>query len=189
MAAMMSSKDRHSKNTPEHIAKVFDITIDKALSQDDVISSKTKKTTAGWEILVSFSNGETQWLPLRTVKESNPVELAEYAINNELLAEYAINNELNLEPAFHWWVPDTISKQNRIIKKVKAKYWRTTHKFGIRVPKSVEEAVRIDNENGNRLWQDAIEKEMKKAKVSYNVVEDTTPSEVRANECDTLRGH
>jgi hypothetical protein len=68
---------------------------DKALSQDDVIDGKMKKTTAGWEILVSFSNGETQWLPLRTVKESNPVELA----------EYAVNNKLNLEPAFIWWVP------------------------------------------------------------------------------------
>lgn len=152
---------------------------DKALSQDDVIDGKMKKTTAGWEILVSFSNGEKQWLPLRTVKESNPVELA----------EYAVNNKLNLEPAFIWWVPYTIRKQDRIIQKVKAKYWRTTHKFGIRVPKSVEEAVQIDNENGSRLWQDTIEKEMKKAKVSYNVVEDTTPSELRANECNTLRGH
>jgi hypothetical protein len=152
---------------------------DKALSQDDVIDGKMKKTTAGWEILVSFSNGEKQWLPLRTVKESNPVELA----------EYAVNNKLNLEPAFIWWVPYTIRKQDRIIQKVKAKYWRTTHKFGIRVPKSVEEAVQIDNENGSRLWQDTIEKEMKKAKVSYNVVEDTTPSELQANECNTLRGH
>jgi hypothetical protein len=116
---------------------------------------------------------------LRTVKESNPVELA----------EYAVNNKLNLEPAFIWWVPYTIRKRDRIIQKVKAKYWRTTHKFGIRVPKSVEEAVQIDNENGSRLWQDTIEKEMKKAKVSYNVVEDTTPSELQANECNTLRGH
>ena len=128
---------------------------------------------------MSFSNGETQWLPLRTVKESNPVELA----------EYAVNNKLDMEPAFHWWVPYTLRKRNRIIQKVKAKYWRTTHKFGIRVPKSVEDAVRIDNENGNRLWQDAIEKEMKKAKVAYNVVEDATPSQVRTNNCDTLRGH
>ena len=109
--------------------------------------------TAGWEILVAFSNGETQWLPLQTVKESNPVELTEYAVNN-LIAE---------EPAFAWWVPYTLSKHDRIIMKVKAKYWRTTHKFGVRIPKSLEEAVQTDHENGNRLWQDAIEKEMKKA--------------------------
>ena len=48
----------------------------------DYKNSKPIKTTKGWEILVAFSNGEIQWIPLRTVKESNPVELAEYAVNN-----------------------------------------------------------------------------------------------------------
>ena len=103
---------------------------------------------------MSFTSGETQWLPLRTVKESNPVELA----------EYAINNLIEKEPAFAWWVPYTLNKLDRIIKKVKAKYWHTMHKFGVRIPKSLEEAIRIDKENGNTLWQDAIEKEMRKAK-------------------------
>ncbi len=116
---------------------------------------------------------------MRTVKESNPVELA----------EYAVNNQIDTQPAFAWWVPYTLNKRDCIIKKVKAKYWRTTYKFGIRIPKSLEEAVRIDRENGNRLWQDAIEKEMKKAKVSYTEVDGFTPEEVRANECDTLGGH
>jgi hypothetical protein len=60
----------------------------------------------------------------------------------------------------------------RIVKKVKAKYWRTTHKVGIRLPKNVEKALRIDAENNNTLWRDAIEKEMSKAKISYSAVED-----------------
>ena len=33
--------------------------------------SKPKRTTAGWEILVSFTNGETQWLPLQIVKKDD----------------------------------------------------------------------------------------------------------------------
>jgi hypothetical protein len=41
-----------------------------------------------------------------------------------------------------WW-------QNRIISKVKLRYWRTTHKFGICLPHSVEEALKIDDETGN----------------------------------------
>ena len=54
---------------------------DKALSTDDGFTienevSTPKKTTVGWEILVEFTNGETQWLPLKVVKESNPVQLA-----------------------------------------------------------------------------------------------------------------
>ena len=105
------------------------------------------------------------------------------------LADYAVKNKIDDEPAFHWWVPYTLRKRNRIIKKVKAKYWRTTHKFGIRLPKSVEEALRIDEENGNTLWRDAIEKEMRKAKVSYSAILDATPQDVRSNKCDALRGH
>jgi hypothetical protein len=147
--------------------------------KDTKKNGKPVKTTAGWEILVLFSKGETQWLLLRTVKESNAVELAEYAVNN-LIAK---------EPAFAWWVPSMLNKRDRIIKKVKAKYWRTTHKFGVRIPKSLEEAVHIDHENGNRLWQDAIEKEMRKAQISYTKIDGHTPEEVRANECDPLRGH
>ena len=57
------------------------------------------------------------------------------------------------------------------------------------MPKTVEEALRIDEENGNTLWRDAIEKEMRKAKVSYTAIQDATPQEVRSNKCDALRGH
>ena len=33
-----------------------------------------------------------------------------------------------------------------MISKVKSKYWRSTHKFGIEIPKSLAEAYRIDKE-------------------------------------------
>ena len=157
---------------------------DKALISDNGFTtidgiSTPKKTTIGWEILVEFTSGETQWLPLKVVKESNPVQLA----------DYAVKNKIDKEPAFNWWVSYTLRKRDRIIKKVKAKYWRTTHKFGIRLPKTVEEALQIDEENGNTLWRDAIEKEMRKAKVSYTAIQDATPQDVRSNKCDDLRGH
>jgi hypothetical protein len=54
------------------------------------------------------------------------------------------------------------------------------------LPKTVEEALHIDEENGNTLWRDTIQKEMTKAKVSYTAVQDATPS---SNKCDNLRGH
>ena len=68
---------------------------------------------------------------LKGLKDSNPVELAEYAVANLILDE----------PAFKWWVPPTLKKRNRAIAKVKSKYWRTSHKFGIRVPKSIDEGL------------------------------------------------
>ena len=40
-----------------------------------------------------------------------------------------------------------------MVSRVKAKYWRTTHKFGIQVPKKVDEAYKIDQQTGNTFWE------------------------------------
>jgi hypothetical protein len=37
-----------------------------------------------------------------------------------------------------------------------------THKFGLKLPHSVQEALQIDEEMGTNFWRRAIEKEMKK---------------------------
>ena len=37
---------------------------------------------------------------------------------------------------------------------------KQTHKFGTEVPKTTDDAREIDKKNSNRLWQDAIQKEM-----------------------------
>ena len=67
---------------------------------------------------------------MKDIKPSNPVELA----------EYSVANNIEDEPAFKWWVNDVLRKLYRMISKVKAKYWITTHKFGIQVPKTIDEA-------------------------------------------------
>ena len=51
-----------------------------------------------------------------------------------------------------------------MISKIKSKYWQRTHKYGFRIPKNIKEAKEIDDANNNRLWQDAIEDEMRKVK-------------------------
>ena len=87
------------------------------------------------------------------------------------LAEYAVQARIAEEPAFAWWVPHTLKKQNRIISKLKSKYWFRTHKFGIKIPKNAEEARAFDAENGNTLWWDAILKEMKNVRPAFEVWE------------------
>jgi hypothetical protein len=54
-----------------------------------------------------------------------------------------------------------------VIAKVKSKYWQRTHKFGIRIPKPIKEALRVDAENGNTLWWDAIVLEMSNVRVAF----------------------
>ena len=125
---------------------------------------RPKMTTRGWEFLVSWKDGSASWAPLKDLKESNPVEVA----------EYAVANKISDEPAFAWWVGHVIRKKKRIISKVKSKYWKRTHKYGIRVPKSVEEALRIDGQNGNTYWADAIAKEMRNVRVAFEFNEEDT---------------
>lgn len=116
-----------------------------------------RKTTVGWELNVRWKDGSSDWVPLKDLKVSNPVELA----------EYALAQGIQEEPAFKWWVPFTFRKRNRIISKIKAKYSRTTHQFAIRIPKSVQDAIRIDKDNSNTYWYDSIQKEMGNVKVAF----------------------
>ena len=120
---------------------------------------RRKKTTKGHHILLKWKDGSSTWNTLKDVKDSYPVQLA----------TFAIENGLDKEPAFAWWVPYVIRKSERIIKKLKSKYWSRTHKYGIRMPKSVAEAIEIDKENGNTLWWDAIMLEMKNVRPAFEV--------------------
>jgi hypothetical protein len=107
-----------------------------------------KRTTKGWKLLVLWKDGTSTWVPLKELKESNPVQVAEYAIGNKIATELA----------FNWWVHDVLRRKDRIISKIKSKYWKRAHKFGIQVPKLVNEALEIDKETGTDLWKKAIEK-------------------------------
>ncbi len=130
-----------------------------------------KKTTRGWEFLVHWKDGSSTWVPLKDLKVSNPLELA----------DYAKAQNIEDEPAFKWWAPYVHRKRNRTINKVKSKYWRTTHMFGIRVPKDVDEALRLDEENGNTFWYDSIQKEMSNVRIAFTADENVTPEQARTN--------
>ena len=97
---------------------------------------------------MEWKDGSSDWVSLKDLKNTYPIELA----------EYAISNRIQDEPAFAWWVPYTLKKRVSIIQKIKSKYWQRSHKYGIRIPKSVGEAHEIDKSNGNTLWADAIRK-------------------------------
>ena len=113
--------------------------------------------TTGWELQCELSDQSTVWLPLKDVKNGNMIEAAEYAVSTGIAKE----------PAFAWWVPRALRKRDRIIKKVKSRYWKRTHKYGIELPHSVEEALAIDRRTGTDFWRKAIEKEMKNVGIAF----------------------
>ena len=120
---------------------------DSAVTREDSdtqSSSKPNPTTRGWQVLVEWADETLTWMDMKDVKEASPVELA----------EYAVANRINQEPAFAWWVSYTLKKQNHIISKVKAKYWRTTHKYSVRLPKTVDKALKIDSNAGGAVLRE-----------------------------------
>jgi hypothetical protein len=126
-----------------------------ALSADDQYvmyngKQRQRRTTRGWRFCIRWKDGSISWVDLKDLKESNPVEVAEYAVAHKLVSE----------PAFKWLVPYVLKKKERIIAKIKTRYLQCEQKFGIPLPKSVEEALRFDEESKTTFWQDAIRKEI-----------------------------
>ena len=136
------------------------------------------KTTKGWWLLVRWRDDSEDWLPLKDLKESHPIEVAEFALAKRIADE----------PAFAWWVRGTLKTRNRIVNKVKSRYWKQTHKFGIRLPKTVKEALEIDKENKNTFWADAwkeaIKKEMKTVSHAYHELRDKNGDPVTEEDFD-----
>jgi hypothetical protein len=120
------------------------------------------KTTKGWELCIQWKDGTTTCQQLADMKESNLVEVAEYAL------AAAIDHE----PAFAWWVDWTLKQRDRIIAAVNNCTLKRTHKFGIAVPRTVEEAYKSDKENGNDFWAKAIAKEMTNVRVAFQILDE-----------------
>lgn len=110
---------------------------------------------------VQWRDGSSQWVSLKDLKESYPIQVG----------EYTLQARIETESAFAWWVPYTLKNPQHIISKVKTKYWQRTNEYGFRIPKSVEEALKIDKENGSTLWQEAIALEMKNIRVAFQLCE------------------
>ena len=103
-----------------------------------------RRTTAVWHLCVQWKDGSTSWEKSSDLKESHPVECAEFAISQGLMNE----------PAFNWWVGFVLKKREHIIllvRKRNMRYLKRNEKFGIALPKNVKEALQLDKENGNTL--------------------------------------
>jgi hypothetical protein len=103
-----------------------------------------RKTTAGWQFEVAFkveSIQSTQWISLKELKKSNPVQVAEYVTAKGVASD----------PAFFWWVPYTL-------------------KYGVEIPRSIDHARKLDKKNNNRLWMAAYEKEMRNVSIAFEIM-------------------
>jgi hypothetical protein len=130
---------------------ILDVILDHFVSR-----KRTKsKSTNGWFLLVKWKSGEESVCRLSELKESFPVQVANYAKQNDLCKESAF-----------WWVNYVLKKSDRVMAKIRARNVKL-EKFGIRIPRTVEEALRFDRDTGTTYWRDAIDKEMKNVMVAF----------------------
>ena len=61
-----------------------------------------RRTTAGVELCCKWKDGTTSYQPLSLLKESHPVQVAEFAV------AMGIDND----PAFNWWVKPVLKRRN-----------------------------------------------------------------------------
>ena len=78
-------------------------------------------------------------MSLKILKESNPIEVAEYA---KILG---LANEL----FFLWWVPFTLKKRDHIISLVNSRVQKRNHKYGIHITNNIKESIYLEKKNGN----------------------------------------
>jgi hypothetical protein len=68
-----------------------------------------KRSTVGWQLCCQWKDGSTSWENLADLKESRPIEIAEYA---KILG-------IDHEPAFYCWIPHVLRKRDGIISLVR----------------------------------------------------------------------
>ena len=103
------------------------------------VSKRRIYNTKEWEVFIKWKYGSSAWNQVKGVKESLKVQLADYAVLNQIAEE----------PEFALWIKKVFKKRDRIISMTARKYWQKTHKYGLRIPHTAKEAVEIDKQNGD----------------------------------------
>ena len=108
-----------------------------------------------YEVLVEWTTGETTWEPLSVMIKDDPVTLAAYAKEHNLLG---VPQWKRLKRHAN---PGRYIRMFKQIHNAQKQTSGPKFKFGVQVPQTYAEAVQLDKANGNCLGQDAIAKEIK----------------------------
>ena len=92
---------------------------------------------------------ELTWEPVSVFRRDAPLLVAEYAEERKLLGMQG----------FQWCKQYLMRYRKRAAREVRRKRKRTLQ-YGVEVPSSVKHALELDTQNGNTLWQEAMDQEV-----------------------------
>jgi hypothetical protein len=108
------------------------------------------------EVEVLWDMGEQTWEPLNNMKADDPVTVAQYVKEKDL-----VNKP-------YWkWANRYLKNPKKFIRYSRQVYLAKkrngpVYKFGVRVPRNLKEAILIDQQSKDNAWKEAIKKEMDK---------------------------
>ena len=128
----------------------FDEVVDHRYSKDPDRKGKV-------DVKLNWTNHEeSTWEPMEAIKKDDPITLAKYAEANDLLrlsvwswARRYLKNEKKFTRAL-----------NQVHLNAKRCGRGIRYKFGVQVPRTIQEARDLDRRAGNNKWMDAVMKEV-----------------------------
>lgn len=121
------------------------------------------------QVLVMWESGEITFEPIREIAKADPYLVAEYAMDAGVIDDWH-KRMPRLKLKQH---AKNAKKMMRMINQAKLRSYRTTpiYMFGVEVPRNHEQAVKLDEKNGDTKWQDAEKLEIEQL-FEYNCFED-----------------
>ena len=155
-------KGTDAEEDPDSLFKFRDI----VAHQGPLESTDPNHKGSKYNVMVEWEYGEVTYEPLTLISKDDPITCAVYAKKHDLLdttgwkhlKRYAKTSKRLIRAV----------KQSRI-RQVRAS---TRYQHGFQVPKDYNDAMRLDKENGNTHWQDAMDLELTQIH-EYKVFKDT----------------
>ena len=155
-------KGTDAEEDPDSLFKFRDI----IAHQGPLESTDPNHKGSKYNVMVEWESGEVTYEPLTLISKDDPITCAVYAKKHDLLdttgwkhlKRYAKTSKRLIRAV----------KQSRI-RQVRAS---ARYRHGFQVPKDYNDAMRLDKENGNTHWQDAMDLELTQIH-EYKVFKDT----------------
>ena len=155
-------KGTDAEEDPDSLFKFRDI----VAHQGPLESTDPNHKGSKYNVMVEWESGEVTYEPLTLISKDDPITCAVYAKKHDLLDTTGWKHLKRYAKTSKRLIRDV--KQSRI-RQVRAS---VRYQHGFQVPKDYNDAMRLDKENGNTHWQDAMDLELTQIH-EYKVFKDT----------------
>ena len=155
-------KGTDAEEDPDSLFKFRDI----VAHQGPLKSTDSNHKGSKYNVMVEWESGEVTYEPLTLISKDDPITCAVYAKKHDLLDTTGWKHLKRYAKTYKRLIRAV--KQSRI-RQVRAS---VRYQHGFQVPKDYNDAMRLDKENGNTHWQDAMDLELTQIH-EYKVFKDT----------------